>query len=86
MDGLVYNVLGLDVPWEKLPDFRGSEAGQLVLDRVRHYDVLEWLWLLNLHSSGGQAAAGGPCDRLGQVSGCDVISRWCWGCHMLGEC
>jgi hypothetical protein len=87
MDGLVYNVLGLDVPWEKLPDFRGSEAGQLVLDRVRHYDVLEWLWLLNLHSSGGQAASGGPCDRgrhqvvTSSASGAGAVI-----CHMLGEC
>eukprot|EP00775_Hariotina_reticulata_P003922 gene3922-4176_t len=59
MDGLIYNVLGLDVPWEASPDFRASEAGQLMLDRLRHYDVLEWLWLLNLHSGGGQGAGDG---------------------------
>lgn len=58
MDGLIYKVLGLDVPWEASSRFRASEAGQLVLDRLRHYDVLEWLWLLNLHSGSGQAAGG----------------------------
>ncbi|KAF6265742.1 mannosyltransferase putative-domain-containing protein [Scenedesmus sp. NREL 46B-D3] len=53
MQPALYSLLGLDVPWEANPGFRASEAGQILLDRVAHYDVLEWLWLLNTHSSSG---------------------------------
>lgn len=28
---------------------RTTESGQVVLDRGRHADVLEWLWFLNSH-------------------------------------
>jgi hypothetical protein len=57
MQPALYSLLGLDIPWEANPGFRASEAGQLLLDRVRHYDVLEWLWLLNTHSSSGVPGA-----------------------------
>lgn len=47
------SLLGMDIPWEVNPGFRASEAGQAVIDRVRHHDVLEYLWLLNTHSNSG---------------------------------
>lgn len=30
---------------------RVAESGQLLLDRLRHADVLEWLWWLTSHSA-----------------------------------
>ncbi|WIA34715.1 hypothetical protein OEZ86_013026 [Tetradesmus obliquus] len=65
----LYSLLGLDVPWEVNPEFRASEAGQLLLDRVQHYDVLEWLWLLNTHSSSGVPG----------VREAGVVGRSIWG-------
>lgn len=53
MKPVIYKVLGLQVPWEVDPGFRATEAGQIVIDRVQHYDVLEYLYLLNLHSNSG---------------------------------
>jgi len=47
------SLLGMEIPWEVNPGFRASEAGQAVIDRVRHHDVLEYLWLLNTHSNSG---------------------------------
>jgi hypothetical protein len=69
MQPVLYDLLGLDVPWEVNPGFRASEAGQLLLDRVRHYDVLEWLWLLNTHSSSGMPG----------VRETGVVGKCVWG-------
>jgi hypothetical protein len=69
MQPALYSLLGLDVPWEVNPRFRASEAGQLLLDRVQHYDVLEWLWLLNTHSSSGVPG----------VREAGVVGRSIWG-------
>lgn len=57
MKPVIYSILGLEVPWEVDPGFRASEAGQLVINRVLHYDVLEYLYLLNLHSNSGLPGA-----------------------------
>lgn len=68
MKPVIYSVLGLDVPWETDPKFRASEAGQVVINRVLHYDVLEYLYLLNLHSSSG---VGGAADG--------IVGKCLWG-------
>lgn len=60
-----HSLLGLETPWEADPGFRACEAGQVVLDRVRHRDVLEYLWLLNTHSNSGI-----PGAELGVVGQC----------------
>jgi hypothetical protein len=69
MQPVLYDLLGLDIPWEVNPGFKASEAGQLLLNRVRHYDVLEWLWLLNTHSSSGMPG----------VRETGVVGRCVWG-------
>ncbi|KAI8471210.1 MAG: mannosyltransferase putative-domain-containing protein [Monoraphidium minutum] len=45
----LYRLLAMPVPWEEDPSELAAEAGQLVLDRVAHYDTLEYLWLLMTH-------------------------------------
>lgn len=65
MQPALYSLLGLDTPWESDPAFRACEAGQVVLDRSRHRDVLEYLWLLNSHSNSGI-----PGAQLGAVGQC----------------
>jgi hypothetical protein len=62
---MLSSLLGLGTPWEVDPPFRACEAGQVVLDRVRHRDVLEYLWLLNTHSNSGIAGT-----ELGVVGQC----------------
>jgi hypothetical protein len=49
MEPAVYRLLNLTVPWEADPQGLAAESGQLLVDRARHADVLEWLWLLNAH-------------------------------------
>eukprot|EP00882_Tetradesmus_deserticola_P019792 GHRQ01021331.1.p1 GENE.GHRQ01021331.1~~GHRQ01021331.1.p1 ORF type:complete len:527 (+),score=195.23 GHRQ01021331.1:138-1583(+) len=36
-------------PWENKPNFRLVDSGQMLVDRLRHAEVLEYLWLLNSH-------------------------------------
>lgn len=50
MEPAVYKVLNLSLPWEVDPAGLAAESGQVVVDRARHADVLEWLWLLNAHA------------------------------------
>ncbi|KIZ06002.1 hypothetical protein MNEG_1958 [Monoraphidium neglectum] len=45
----IYRLLAMEVPWEADPTELAAEAGQVLLDRVRHYDTLEYLWLLATH-------------------------------------
>ncbi|KAK9821051.1 hypothetical protein WJX74_006283 [Apatococcus lobatus] len=45
----VYEMLGLTPPWTNNPDWATSESGQLLFDRRRHADVLEWLWFIQTH-------------------------------------
>jgi hypothetical protein len=49
MEPAVYCLLDVPVPWETDPKGLAAESGQLLIDRARHADVLEWLWLLNAH-------------------------------------
>ncbi|GBF89872.1 hypothetical protein Rsub_02576 [Raphidocelis subcapitata] len=42
----VYRLLNMPVPWEADPSELAAEAGQVLVDRVRHYDALEYAWLL----------------------------------------
>jgi hypothetical protein len=46
----VYRLLGLEAPWEDDPSALAAESGQLLFDRARHHDVLEWLWMINTHA------------------------------------
>ena len=39
----------MGVPWDKDPQHRLTDSGQVLLDRARHADVLEYLWFLNSH-------------------------------------
>jgi hypothetical protein len=80
------SLLGLDTPWESDPGFRACEAGQVVLDRSRHRDVLEYLWLLNSHSNSGipgaQLGAVGQClwgDKVRGTGGGEAGLAGCWG-------
>eukprot|EP00879_Flechtneria_rotunda_P006269 GHRR01006589.1.p1 GENE.GHRR01006589.1~~GHRR01006589.1.p1 ORF type:complete len:664 (+),score=211.87 GHRR01006589.1:538-2529(+) len=50
MDKAIYNLLDLDIPWEVNPEGLSAESGQVLIDRLRHRDVLEWLWLVNAHA------------------------------------
>eukprot|EP00878_Enallax_costatus_P044577 GHUV01053248.1.p1 GENE.GHUV01053248.1~~GHUV01053248.1.p1 ORF type:complete len:225 (+),score=48.90 GHUV01053248.1:200-874(+) len=36
-------------PWHGNEDFRLVESGQILFDRLKHADVLEYIWLLNSH-------------------------------------
>jgi hypothetical protein len=49
MEPAVYRLLDVPVPWETDPQGLAAESGQLLIDRARHADVLEWMWLLNTH-------------------------------------
>ncbi|KAI8468862.1 MAG: mannosyltransferase putative-domain-containing protein [Monoraphidium minutum] len=44
-----YTMFGLMPPWEGDKSWREAESGQLLLDRSRHADVIEWIWFLNSH-------------------------------------
>lgn len=44
-----YTMFGFAVPWDNNTDHRLTESGEIVLDRVRHADVLELMWMLNSH-------------------------------------
>ncbi|KAL3136081.1 hypothetical protein ABBQ32_007105 [Trebouxia sp. C0010 RCD-2024] len=45
-----YTTFNLSVPWEDpTRPHVFTESGQLLFDRARHADVLEWLWFLNSH-------------------------------------
>ncbi|KIZ03103.1 hypothetical protein MNEG_4853 [Monoraphidium neglectum] len=47
----IYSRFGMPkAPWDGNPSHRLAESGQLMLDRVRHFDVLQWIWLLNSHT------------------------------------
>jgi len=37
-------LLKVPVPWEADSSYREAESGQVLFDRVKHADVLEWLW------------------------------------------
>jgi len=43
----IYRALRIRPPWVTMPNSRLTESGQVLLDRRRHADVLEWLWFLN---------------------------------------
>eukprot|EP00775_Hariotina_reticulata_P003263 gene3263-3541_t len=47
----IYKKLGQSVPWHDEPKWKSAESGQVLFDRLRHVDVLEWLWWLNSHSN-----------------------------------
>ncbi|KAI8471635.1 MAG: mannosyltransferase putative-domain-containing protein [Monoraphidium minutum] len=50
-DAAIYTRFGMAAaPWEGRPGFRLCDSGQLLVDRGRHYDALQWLWLLNSHT------------------------------------
>ncbi|WIA38847.1 hypothetical protein OEZ86_002124 [Tetradesmus obliquus] len=51
VNSTIYNILGgmQRPPWENKPDFRLVDSGQILFDRMRHAEVLEYLWLLNSH-------------------------------------
>ncbi|KAL3146379.1 hypothetical protein ABBQ32_003064 [Trebouxia sp. C0010 RCD-2024] len=50
VDPFAYNTFGLPAPWEIGADpMTATESGMLMLDRVRHADVLEFIWMLNSH-------------------------------------
>uniref|UniRef100_A0A383VCU0 Uncharacterized protein n=1 Tax=Tetradesmus obliquus TaxID=3088 RepID=A0A383VCU0_TETOB len=51
VNSTIYNILGgmQRAPWENKPDFRLVDSGQILFDRMRHAEVLEYLWLLNSH-------------------------------------
>ncbi|WIA35119.1 hypothetical protein OEZ86_003600 [Tetradesmus obliquus] len=51
MDGAFFSKLGQAVPWEQDATFHSAESGQVLFDRLRHYDVLEWLFWLNSRSN-----------------------------------
>ncbi len=40
-------------PVQHDPQYRLTDSGQLLLDRRRHADVLEWAWFLNSHQDVG---------------------------------
>ncbi|CAK0732562.1 hypothetical protein CVIRNUC_000148 [Coccomyxa viridis] len=42
--------LGLRVPWVSQTSYRSTESGQILLNRQRHADVLEYILFLNLHA------------------------------------
>ncbi|CAL5224336.1 g7008 [Coccomyxa viridis] len=46
-----YSLFGITPPWtvEGGEGFRTAESGQMVLNRLWHADVLEWVWFLNSH-------------------------------------
>ncbi len=46
MNTKFYSMFGMDPPWEGngKEHFRLTESGQLMFDRARHMDVLEWVW------------------------------------------
>ncbi|DBA84574.1 TPA: hypothetical protein ACH3X2_006154 [Trebouxia sp. C0005] len=45
-----YTEFNLTLPWEGMREpFLFTESGQMLFDRARHADVLEWLWFLNSH-------------------------------------
>lgn len=50
MEPVLYRMLNHTVPWEANPQGLAAESGQLLIDRARHADVLEWLWMLNAHA------------------------------------
>eukprot|EP00879_Flechtneria_rotunda_P017247 GHRR01018068.1.p1 GENE.GHRR01018068.1~~GHRR01018068.1.p1 ORF type:complete len:168 (+),score=41.06 GHRR01018068.1:162-665(+) len=68
MSPVLYEILGLEVPWVADTSLRATEAGQLFIDRLRHYDVLEHLWFLKTHSNSG-------------VQGADlgIVGKCLWG-------
>lgn len=40
-------MLGMGTSWQTDSNFRESESGQVMVDRSRHRDMLDWLWFLN---------------------------------------
>ncbi|KAF6257991.1 mannosyltransferase putative-domain-containing protein [Scenedesmus sp. NREL 46B-D3] len=51
VNGSIYTIMGgmQKPPWENKPSFRLVDSGQILFDRLRHAEVLEYLWLLNSH-------------------------------------
>ncbi|KAK9814404.1 hypothetical protein WJX72_005381 [[Myrmecia] bisecta] len=50
LDPNIFRLLGLRIPWRAETGFRAEESGQLLINKARHADVLEYLLFLNLHS------------------------------------
>lgn len=64
VDVSIYKRFGMATPpWEGDASHRMAESGQVLLDRVRHFDVLQWLWLLNSHTEVVYKAVHG--DKVG---------------------
>lgn len=50
VDPFAYNTFGLQAPWEVSDHpMTATESGTMMLDRRRHADVMEFIWLLNSH-------------------------------------
>jgi hypothetical protein len=88
-DASIYARFGLaSPPWEGDSRHRLAESGQLLFDRARHFDVLQWLWLLNSHREVVYKAlhgdkvpwAGGRTD-WGARAGCGACMQRCKGSH-----
>ncbi|GBF93630.1 alpha-glycosyltransferase [Raphidocelis subcapitata] len=63
VDPSIYSRFGLHAPpWEGRPEHRLAESGQLLLDRLRHFDAMQWLWLLNSHTEVVYKAVHGDKD------------------------
>ncbi|KAK9866493.1 hypothetical protein WJX84_012291 [Apatococcus fuscideae] len=61
----LYTLLGLQPPWTgREAAFMWAESGQLLLDRVRHAAVLEYLWYLNSHADPVYRLANGDKDTF----------------------
>lgn len=74
VDPTVYTRFGMrQPPWEGQPNHRLADSGQVLIDRVRHYDVLQWMWLLNSHTEVMYKAMHGD-----KVSNSDSAERGQW--------
>ncbi|KAK9862082.1 hypothetical protein WJX84_012147 [Apatococcus fuscideae] len=61
----LYTLFGLQPPWiGQEASFMWAESGQLLFDRVRHADVLEYLWFLNAHQDPVYQLAYGDKDTF----------------------
>ncbi|KAK9815073.1 hypothetical protein WJX73_006806 [Symbiochloris irregularis] len=61
----LYGLFGLRLPWEGQEQaFMWAESGQFLIDRSRHWDVIEYLWLLNTHADPTHKLAYGDKDTF----------------------
>ena len=67
VDASIYERFGLaHPPWRGDAAHRLAESGQLLLNRARHFEVLQWLWLLNRHQGVVYKAMHG--DKVGAAA------------------